>query len=349
LAKKGEKVACAVYDWKEKEERIKALQDAGCQVFLLPNHKQRTGRGLKNLLTKLQKKTQLKEAIKKLPAAQYDIVVVNQGGYEIYTTAWKNFYRQLKNYVLLFHNYNEEQIFSSSQKKALQEWMQHASRNLFAAKRIQVVLEEKLSIAISNASVFINPITFDPPKQATPYPSLVDEQYQFAVFAALDVNRKAQDKLLTVLSSEKWKQRAWKLLLYGDGKDKVLLQQLIQQLGLEEKAFLKGHTTDVAAAMKESHLVLQITNIDAMPLSVMEAMAMARPVVVSRIGDMPYWVKPKETGWICDTNLEAIDACLEEGWRARNQWEKIGISSFELFQQKFPTHVEETFFAQVGR
>ncbi len=346
LAKKGGKVGCAVYDWKEKKERMVKLQKAGCTVFLLPNPKQEKDRGVKKLLSKFQQKAKLKTAIANLPVEEYNTVVVNQGGFEIYTPTWKVFYRRLKNYALLFHNYNEEQDFSSSQKQALKQWMQNASVNLFAARRIQTVLQEKLNNEISNASVFINPITFHPPGAITPYPALINGQYRFAMLAALDVARKAQDKLIGVLSSGKWKARAWQLHLYGEGRDKTMLKKLVAELGLQQKIFLHGHVADAATALQQAHLILQITNVDAMPLTVMEAMAMARPVVVSRIGDMPLWID-SETGWVCNTNIEAIDACLEEAWQAKEQWKAMGEKSFALFRQKYPAQPEERFLAQI--
>ncbi|MBK9532258.1 MAG: glycosyltransferase [Chitinophagaceae bacterium] len=50
---------------------------------------------------------------------------------------------------------------------------------------------------------------------------------------------------------------------------------------------------------------MQCTLIDAMPLSVVEAMAMARPCVVSNVGDMPAWIKDGISGFICKDITEA--------------------------------------------
>ena len=50
---------------------------------------------------------------------------------------------------------------------------------------------------------------------------------------------------------------------------------------------LHGFMFNYKEAIRESHLVLQITHIDAMPITVMDSLAMARPVIVSNVGDMP--------------------------------------------------------------
>lgn len=349
LARRGANVACAVYDWNEKEERLQALQTAGCTVYRLPNKKTITSRSLKKIYRKLKTKAQLNAAIKALPLQAFDIVIVNQGGYEVYTSPWKNIYRRLRNYVLLFHNYNEHQVFSQKQKMILRNWVSNAAMNFFAAQRITGVLEEKLALSISRAAVLINPITFDSPAGATAYSPIQNGNYILGMFAALDTSRKAQDTLITLLAAPKWKERNWQLHLYGEGNDRQMLEALIDKSGLQEKVFLRGHTADVAAALRQVHLVLQITNIDAMPLSVVEAMAMSRPLVVSRTGDMPLWVANGQNGWVCDPTPASMDTTLEQAWQAKDRWEEMGRRSFFLFQQKFPRSPEEQFLQQLHK
>ena len=96
--------------------------------------------------------------------------------------------------------------------------------------------------------------------------------------------------------------------------------------------------------MQDAHLLLQLTHIDAMPLSVVEAMAMARPVVASRIGDMPLWVEQGRNGWI-SRNAQAteIDHTLELAWQQRASWPEMGRASFTIFREKFPGSPEKHF------
>jgi glycosyltransferase involved in cell wall biosynthesis len=168
------------------------------------------------------------------------------------------------------------------------------------------------------------------------------------MLAALDVERKAQDNLIKALAGPQWKERDWQLHLYGEGKDKALLQSLIQQYKLEDKIFLKGHITDVQGSLQKAHLALQITHVDAMPLSVVEAMAMSRPVVVSPIGDMPEWIEENVNGWISkNAGVEAITSVLETAWRNRYRWEEMGEASFDLFKESYPPQPEVYFLQQL--
>jgi glycosyltransferase involved in cell wall biosynthesis len=347
-ANNGYQVACALYEWEEKQKKIAELESHGIKVYRLPNK----GRKKENFFQKWQYKlvTKLKLAayVRHLPVEDYDCVVMSQGGFEVAEKPWKHLYKRLHNYALLFHNYNEHQQFKPAKAHLLKQWVQNASVNLVAAGRIQTVLEEKLQIAMPNTEVLRNPITFLPPGAVTPYPSLQPAPI-FVILAALEVDRKAQDHLIKALAAPQWKERAWQLHLYGKGKDKRMLQSLIEQHQLEDKIFLKGHTTDVKACLQKAHLVLQITHIDAMPLSVVEAMAMSRPVIVSPVGDMPEWINDEVNGWISkDASTEAITAVLEKAWQNKNRWKEMGEQSFALFKQEYPVQPEAYFLQQLS-
>lgn len=347
-AAKGHKVGCAFYEWQEKEEKISALVKAGCQIYRLPNK----GRSRQNLAQRIQHKIskwKAKQVINTLPFQEYDLTIVNLGGFEIYTNTWKDIYRRLNTYALVFHNYSETDSFKPAKAKRLKQWIKRAAGNFFDAGRIKEVLEQKLAIAIPNPDVVMNPITFASPSTPAPYPPL-QEPFVFAMLAEFDTSRKAQDNLVKALASTKWKERPWQLMLYGKGKDGKMLQQLIHDLELTKKVKLMGHVTDVKTALQEAHLVLQMTHRDAMPIAVVEAMAMARPVVVSRVGDMPRWIMEGQNGWVTkDASIEEIDAVMERAWLQKEQWPQAGQQSFVLFKEKFPESPEDRFLQQLSK
>jgi len=341
------KLGCVVYHWPAKESKMQVLKNSGGTIYYLPNK----GRSKRNLVERIQNKiskARTRQVLRSLPVDEYDIVVVSQGAFEITTTTWRNFYSRLRKYIVLYHNYKEHEILKGEKKLAVQNWVQQASLNLFASRRIIEVMQNNSGIKVSHAEILLNPISFSTPAALQPYPSLQNGNYCFVVLAALEVWRKAQDNLINALSSEKWKQRNWVLYLYGDGKDKLKLHELIRKNGMEEKIFLKGNTHDVQSVLQNAHLLLQITHIDAMPLSVVEAMAMARPVVVSKIGDMPYWVTENENGWISDNaSIEQIDFTLEKAWQHKHKWHVMGAKAFKTFKEKFPLSAEENLLEKI--
>jgi glycosyltransferase involved in cell wall biosynthesis len=346
-AQKGWNVGCAIYHWKEKEQKIQQLESAGCSIYWLPNE----GRSKASLSEKLKYKLtqfRLRQFIKTLPVKEYDTVVVNQGGFEIFTPAWKNYFRHLDHYALLFHNYNKNEQWRSLKQMAVRNWVSKAYINLFASEQIRITLQQQLGISITNSATLINPITISPPANITPFPT-ANSEYIFAMFAALETNRKAQDNLIKALSSDKWKKRSWQLRLYGEGKDRTELEKLVRENKLGNKVFLKGHTNNITQEIIAAHLILQITHKDAMPISVVEALAFSRPVIVSEVGDMPVWIKEEINGYISkDASIESIDATLEKAWNDRDRWPEMGRKSFEIFKEKYPAALEETFLEQLG-
>lgn len=339
-AKQGWKVGCAVYHWKEKEKRMQPLKDAGAAIYYLPNK----GRTKRNIIERIQNKVskwKVKSVADSLPVNDYDLVVINLGAFEITTAQWKFFYKKPDRYIVLYHNYKEHEVLKGSKKKAVQNWISHAAQNLFASRRIIEVLRDNSGIDVRNSAILFNPISFVPPHQPLPYPLSDKENCRLIMLAALDVSRKAQDHLIRSLSSQKWKQRKWTLHLYGEGKDREKLAALIRGNNMEQKIFLEGYAHDVRPVLEKAHLLLQLTHTDAMPLSVVEAMAVGRPVAVSKIGDMPYWIAEGENGWVSeDASEKQIDLTLERAWQQKHRWEELGRNAFKKFKEKFPSSAE---------
>ncbi|MEO7984032.1 MAG: glycosyltransferase family 4 protein, partial [Bacteroidota bacterium] len=295
-------------------------------------------------------KIKLSKAVAEVPFEEYDKVIVSQGGWkDVVHGPFKNLFTRLNNYVLVYHNYNVQENFSPRKLSLLKQWAEKATKNLGATLKIFQALEEIHKVNIPRQERLFNPLTIDRPETITPFPPPANEKYLFAVLAALDIERKAQDILIISLSNQAWKDRNWELHLYGEGKDKSFLQKLTNRLKLQDKIFIHGNAKNYKEAICQSHLVLQMTHIDAMPITVIEAMAMARPLVVSSVGDMPLWVKENDNGWVIDNvSLENVHAGMEKAWAQRQDWESMGKRSFEFFRENFPASPVEYFLQQTG-
>lgn len=331
MSSNGYKVGIGCYDWAEKQTKINELKKAGCTIYLLPNKKG------------LFKRLAVKKALNSIPFSEYDLTVVNQGGWEeILHAPFTGLYKKLPAYVILNHNYNENAVLSFSKQKLLQQWIAGAKMNFGATQKIFEVIERKFNISIEKKETLVNPITFAPDTLPGQYPELTNDTCTWVMLAELDTARKAQDILINALSSSKWKERNWQLHLYGKGKDKEKLEKLIVEQGLENKVFLKGFTTNIKQTLLDCHVLLQCTLIDAMPLSVVEAMATGRPCVVSKVGDMPVWVEEGVNGFICPAvSIEGIDEVMENCWQQKNNWTAMGKNAFNTFLKKYPQPYEE--------
>lgn len=337
LLQEGYDVGIACFEWPGKKEKLLPLINAGATLYFMPGKKQTK----KNIFGKWR----LWRTLQTIPFQHYDLVYVNQGGWKDLThSPFRNFFKKLPPYIISFHNYNAGATLSRKKIKSLAAWTSGAKFNLTPAQKAFKVIEKDFDIMIPRKIFYDNPIAFAPPAEATPYPDLKDGNYHLCMLAALDIIRKAQDVLIETLAMSKWKERNWILHFYGEGEDREKLENLISKNQLSHKIFLKGHTHNVQAVLAWHHLVLQCTHIDAMPISISEAMAMARPCVVSNVGDMPLWVQDGVNGFVCDkATMKEIDQVLEKCWERRRDWPEMGRKSFEIFSNRYPQPYAEKF------
>jgi glycosyltransferase involved in cell wall biosynthesis len=343
IARRGIETGVCCFNGPGKEFRMNELKEAGCKLFMLPGKEITIGQPIIG-------KMKLNKAVAAVPFEEYDKVIVSQGGWKDVTSGpFKKLFTRLNQYVLIYHNYNVNEKFSLKKFSLLQKWADNALKNLGDTPKIFEALKNSYSLSIPNQEKLFNPLTFEAPETITPYPEAVEGKYIFAVFAALDTERKAQDILVKALSAANWRNRNWELRLFGKGKDKEQLKNLILEQQMQTKIFLPGNAVDYKEAIRQSHLVLQVTNIDAMPITVMDSLAMARPLIVSKVGDMPFWIQENSNGWITETvSVEAIQQTMEMAWTHRDNWRDMGKQSFTIFCRDFPANPIEYFLKQTG-
>ena len=341
LAKSNYSVGVCCFSWPGKEDKIQILENAGCKIFLLPGRMHSRG---------LLRKFQISIKLRAIPFNHYEKIIVNQGGWkDIVHGPYKTLNKILPSYTLLFHNYDETDHLSKGKKNLFHNWINKAEKNIGDAGRIFTGIKKSTDIEVPRQEVLFNPITFSQAVNVTPFSSSPESKLIFAMLAELDVKRKAQDLLLKTLATDKWQERNYELHFYGKGKDHAYLENLIKEKQLSTKVFLKGFTKNVQDVLTNSHIILQITHFDAMPIAVTEALAVARSVIVSNVGDMPLWVKNDVNGWVAtEATQNEIDSVLEKAWRCRSRLEEMGRNSFKIFKEKYPADPIEFFLKQAG-
>lgn len=87
-------------------------------------------------------------------------------------------------------------------------------------------------------------------------------------------------KLLIDAFAEVVKEHPYaRLKIYGEGSLRDVLQEQINKLGLQDKAFLMGATNDVAKALQTADLFVLSSDYEGMPNALMEAMAAGVPCI----------------------------------------------------------------------
>ncbi len=91
-----------------------------------------------------------------------------------------------------------------------------------------------------------------------------------------------------------------KFVIVGDGEERSKLISLIKGLNLVDLFVFRGMIfgTDLIKEYKSSHLLVLPSLYEGMPLTVLEAWASKLPVLVTKVGDLPFIVKEGENGWL---------------------------------------------------
>ncbi|MEI6021554.1 MAG: N-acetyl-alpha-D-glucosaminyl L-malate synthase BshA [Bacteroidota bacterium] len=94
------------------------------------------------------------------------------------------------------------------------------------------------------------------------------------------------------------KQQACKLILIGDGPEKVNIEQLIRQLNLQHDVLMMGKVVDPKEILSIADLFILPSETESFGLSALEAMAMKVPVISTNSGGLPEVNIEGKTGFL---------------------------------------------------
>ena len=120
--------------------------------------------------------------------------------------------------------------------------------------------------------------------------------------ARLDGN-KGHDTLLAAMQIVQQADVQITLLIAGDGAEAANLQQLSRQLQLlEDSVRFLGYRTDVPDLLSASDFFVLPSLTEGLPLSMLEAMSLALPVVATAVGGIPEVVASEKHGLLIEVN-----------------------------------------------
>lgn len=90
------------------------------------------------------------------------------------------------------------------------------------------------------------------------------------------------------------------LLIVGDGPERDKLVQLAHQRGIAEAIHFLGTRTDIPELLSAMDVFVLTSQMEANPVSILEAMAAGKPVVAPRVGSIPESVLDGETGYLTE-------------------------------------------------
>ena len=98
------------------------------------------------------------------------------------------------------------------------------------------------------------------------------------------------------------------MLIAGDGPLRGELTELVHSLGVQDRLLLLGYRSDVPDVIAALDVAVSSSAFEGSPLSVMEYMESARPIVATRVGGVP------------DLIEDGVHGLLVEPGRRRLAW-----------------------------
>ena len=105
------------------------------------------------------------------------------------------------------------------------------------------------------------------------------------------------DLLLDIFQSSNPQDYPFRLLVVGDGPDRVRLEGLCQTAGVDPYVRFVGQQTEVLPYLRAMDVFLLTSLREQMPLTVLEAMAVGIPVIATRVGELPYIIDDGADGF----------------------------------------------------
>jgi glycosyltransferase involved in cell wall biosynthesis len=117
--------------------------------------------------------------------------------------------------------------------------------------------------------------------------------------------------LLLEAAIELAKERDFELVFVGDGELRRPMERLIEQHDLGGSIRILGwqSSAEVRRALEESRVFVLPSFAEGLPVVIMEALAMGRPVISTYVAGIPELVEPGTSGWLVPAG--SIDALVD--------------------------------------
>ncbi|MDR1267757.1 MAG: glycosyltransferase [Holosporales bacterium] len=122
-----------------------------------------------------------------------------------------------------------------------------------------------------------------------------------------------------------------RLLIYGEGEDRKMLQELIEHLGLAAWAQLPGITPDPLRALSEADLFVSATLYEGFPNALAEAMSVGLPVLTSDRPENCALVRDGENGCLFPVgNIDRLEQRMRELMTDAAQRRRLGQEAIKI-------------------
>ena len=127
-----------------------------------------------------------------------------------------------------------------------------------------------------------------------------------------------------------------RFVLAGEGESRSTAERLVEQLGVGDRVTFTGEISDSLELMRVSDLVVLPSVSEGLPITLIEAMALARPVVTTDVGGIPEVVEDGVTARVVPSrNPAALAGAVLELLDAPERAKQLGATASSVARERF--------------
>lgn len=125
-----------------------------------------------------------------------------------------------------------------------------------------------------------------------------------------------------------------RFLIVGEGPLEGELRDLATKLGITDKVVFTGFRSDIESVIAGLDVVVMASKTEGTPMVLLEAMALAKPIVATRVGGIPEVIRDKETGILINAGDEkALSEAMISLLRDKERSLQIGLKARQYVEQ----------------
>jgi len=204
--------------------------------------------------------------------------------------------------IRIIHTEHDTEIQKRPRLKLALRILSHFCYRMVAiGSDIASMYEEQIGIPaakIETVRAGVNLAKFDEDKATARQSLRLKGQDQVAVIVARLFPEKNHLLLLQAFAEVAQQVKAAHLLIVGEGTEQASIEAKINRLNLQNNVQMLGVRRDVGRILAAADVFALSSDREGLPIAVLEAMAAGRPVVATRVGDLPEVVQDGVNGYL---------------------------------------------------
>lgn len=242
---------------------------------------------------------------------------------------------------IVFSEHNQINRATAKEKARFVKYLQCADYRLMVSKNLQEIYKKTYGSALETEVMYngidgnrFNAETIGSPNKSELLPVAPDD---FIIGTAVVLSEQkglkyfieAAANICAITSDVKF-------IIAGDGPLRAELEVLAESLGLSERLFFIGYQSEIPLIVSCYDVYLMTSLWEGLPLSLIEALALGKPVVATDVGGNSEVVLDKENGFIVPPMaVDKITEALTEMVKNRQNLSEYNSRNIERFTSTF--------------